>query len=317
MTPIVSQNSNSPRAFAMQYDIEADWTLLTGCNYRCDYCFISDEDLGQRLPRTGAVDDWVEAFSRTKRRWLLHITGGEPFLYPDFSRLCARLSTNHYLSLNSNLSRDSQVREFARIVAPSRVHYINAALHWNQRAKKRGLESFIASVLALRSAGHFVFISLVMDHETIRLFPEIRERLLGVGLYPAPKVARGNTRSGERYPEGYTLEEKVLISRYLRESRDHYAPHWEGMGEPPTINVLMDEQWLQGFPVYHGRLCDSGFRFVSVKGNGDVVRCGSRQPLGNLLEGTFKPLEGPKVCDTGYCTYYCEKFSRKERESEE
>ena len=32
-----------------KYDIEADWTLMTTCNFRCVYCFHSDRMLGAKI----------------------------------------------------------------------------------------------------------------------------------------------------------------------------------------------------------------------------------------------------------------------------
>jgi len=39
-----------PHGNRMRYQIEADWHLLNICNYRCDYCFFSDEFLSAKLP---------------------------------------------------------------------------------------------------------------------------------------------------------------------------------------------------------------------------------------------------------------------------
>ena len=34
---------------AMNYGIEGDWQLLNTCNYRCQYCFFSADQLGEKL----------------------------------------------------------------------------------------------------------------------------------------------------------------------------------------------------------------------------------------------------------------------------
>ena len=53
---------NADRADAMKYDIEADWSLLDTCNYRCGYCPIPHEKLGSKLRTFATVDAWRAAF---------------------------------------------------------------------------------------------------------------------------------------------------------------------------------------------------------------------------------------------------------------
>ncbi|MEJ0089892.1 MAG: hypothetical protein WDM80_09130 [Limisphaerales bacterium] len=49
--------------------------------------------------------------------------------------MCIELAKEHYLSINSNLSNPS-ILDFAERVNPERVHYVNAALHSDERQKK-------------------------------------------------------------------------------------------------------------------------------------------------------------------------------------
>jgi Radical SAM superfamily len=127
----------------LKYDVEADWILLNTCNYRCAYCFLSAADLGTKIRISGTPEQWVEGFSHAGKTWLLHITGGEPFIYPGFVDLCEQLARDHYLSINSNLSHRS-VDDFAERIDPRRVHYINAALHPDERGKRREVDDFIS-----------------------------------------------------------------------------------------------------------------------------------------------------------------------------
>src|SRR6187402_356769 len=116
----------------MKYDIEADWILLQTCNYRCSYCFAPPEMLGEKLRTFGTPRQWGDSFDRTGRTWLLHITGGEPSIYPDFVELTEILTARHYISLNTNLTHAS-LRDFAGRVEPSRVNFINAGFHLEER----------------------------------------------------------------------------------------------------------------------------------------------------------------------------------------
>ena len=81
--------------------------IFSTCNYRCDYCFLSEERLGEKVKIVASPAEWRAAFDRTEQTWLLHITGGEPTHYPDFVELAELLTERHYLSLNSNLTGPS------------------------------------------------------------------------------------------------------------------------------------------------------------------------------------------------------------------
>lgn len=72
----------------ISYEIEADWVLLRACNFRCNYCAIPPEELGGRIKLHATASEWLEAFNATGKSWLLHITGGEPSIYPGFVELC-------------------------------------------------------------------------------------------------------------------------------------------------------------------------------------------------------------------------------------
>src|ERR1051325_5346489 len=123
----------------MRYDIEADFILLRTCNYRCDYCFVSTEKLGEKLVVHATPETWCAAFDGTGQTWMIHITGGEPTLYPGFGELAASLSQRHYLSLNSNLT-GRELGAFAERVDPTRVALVNAGYHHVERRARNGEE---------------------------------------------------------------------------------------------------------------------------------------------------------------------------------
>jgi MoaA/NifB/PqqE/SkfB family radical SAM enzyme len=293
----------------MNYDVEADFYVLTTCNFRCAYCFIPSAALGAPILRYGTADEWEEGFNATGKTWLIHVTGGEPFVYPGFVELCQKLSRRHYLSINSNLAHRS-VDEFAEAVDPGRVHYINAAVHFEERQKRAGLGVFIGRVQKLQDAKFNVLVSLIMTPEMVAAYPEFSTFVGTHGLALIPKVLRGRYQAIP-YPAAYTPDQRARIQEYLLEARSRYAEVLARMGEPPTIDMFSDGRFLgpsygRG---YRGKLCGSGYNFVMIHPNGAVVRCGSGEQLGNLLQKTVRLLRSPKPCDTEYCPYFCEKYT--------
>jgi MoaA/NifB/PqqE/SkfB family radical SAM enzyme len=303
--------STLPRG-RMTYDIEADWILSNTCNYRCEYCFAPPHILGEKLQIYGAPRDWQAAFAATGLRWLLHITGGEPSIYPSFVELCERLTEQNFISLNSNLTHAS-LRDFAERIDPQRVNFINAGFHLEERARRSGDKIFLTHAETLLARGFPLFVSLVATPSALERFDDAIEILAPLGLMPVPKLFRG-IYGGKVYPQAYSSGDKRRFIARAREAEAHYAPLLGMLGERPTIDVFSDSTLLEGEPTFLGQDCDAGYRFVRIVPNGDVTRCGPPL-LGNLLAGTFKPRTGSAICDTQFCYYFCQKYTGTARES--
>jgi len=291
----------------LKYDVEADWALLTTCNFRCGYCFVSLPALATKLTAYGTNDQWTEGFDATGKTWLLHLTGGEPSIYPGFVDLCEKLTRHHCLSINSNLShRCTEI--FAKRINPERVHFINAALHYGERSKRTGFEAFINRVQKLRRHRFHVFVSSVMTPHLVKIFPEVSAYFESHGLSLVPKVMRERFK-GKIYPGAYTAQEKDLIRDYLAKARQSYESVIAAMEETATIDMFADDRLLDSPRIYRGKLCGSGHNFVRIEPDGAVVRCGSGVQLGNILLKNVALLNVPKPCDSFYCPYFCEKYT--------
>lgn len=293
----------------MKYDVEAAWLLIKTCNFRCSYCFFSADFLSSKINIYGSPKQWKEGFDATGKTWLLHITGGEPSLYPGFVELCHQLTQNHYLSINSNLTHHC-VKVFAQRINPERVHFINASIHFEERMKRGALNLFIQRVQELRKAKFNVLLSIVMTPYVVSNFSEIFRRFEVHGLFPIPKVIR-SIYEGKHYPESYSVDQKLIISDYLTIARHKYETVLNSMEESPSIDMFSDSRFLDGIKDYRGRLCSAGYRFVSLTPNGTVFRCGPSKVFGNVIFKNVKLLNSSKICDTGYCPYFCEKYSVK------
>lgn len=295
----------------MKYDVEADWLLLKTCNFRCSYCFYLPEFLNSKLKVYGSPLQWQEGFNATNKTWLIHITGGEPSLYPDFVELCEKLTQQHYLSINTNLTHRC-ISDFVQRINPERIHFINAALHFEERQKRKLWKIFIERVHELQKANFKVLLSLVMTPQMVHKFPKISESLTAQGLFPIPKIIRG-TYQGKSYPSSYSTEEKHLIYQFGLNATIKYDSLLKSMTERPTINMLSDHIFLNGIKDYRGLMCNAGSSFVSIKPNGMVFRCESSEIYGNILLKNVRLLDKPKVCSTWYCPYFCEKYSLKDK----
>jgi MoaA/NifB/PqqE/SkfB family radical SAM enzyme len=289
----------------MKYDIEVDWRLFDTCNYRCAYCGIPPEKLGAKVHAFATPQGWRAAFDATGSVWLVHITGGEPCIYPGFVDLCEGLTARHYISVNSNLTHPSLLR-FAERIDPSRVSFINASLHLEERERRSGNGAFLRHAQRLRAAGFRVMVSLVASRQALARFEEAVELLAPLRLFPIPKLMRG-VINGVSYPGAYTALDKERFRRCSHRARAFHRALPSKIAEPPSLDMLNDDFYVDGLPDFTGALCEAGHRFVDMHANGDIFRCGSKTPLGNLLDGSFARRMKPAPCDSRHCYYFCNK----------
>ena len=291
----------------MNYTIEADWHLLDTCNYRCGYCFFGSETLGAKLRTFADPIGWSSAFDATEAIWLLHMTGGEPSIYPGFVELCERLTTRHFISLNSNLTHPS-LTDLSRRIDPSRVSFINAGLHPEERELRNGEATFLRNAEALRARDFPLLVSVVATPSALARFDDAIALLEPIGLFPIPKLFRGSF-DDKPYPQSYSPAEKQRFKLLAARAREFYLADLLRRDEPPSIDILRDDLFLDGKPSYRGALSSAGQRFVQILPNGDVRRCGGADAQGNILARTFARRARPAPCDTEHCYYFCNKYS--------
>ena len=288
-------------------DIEADWTLMRTCNFRCTYCFWDAEDLGRRIAPVASVERLAAFFDDTGFVWLLHLTGGEPFIYPEFVDLCRLLTRNHLLSLNTNADSTRRIQDFAQCIDPARVRYINAGIHIDERVRRRRTEAFLDNVRHLRERGFAVFVTCVMHPGVFPSFENLWKYCSEQDVFIIPKAFQGAV-SGREYPQAYSSHEREIFRLYSRRAAERYADLFNAMPCSPTVDPLLDaEKFLDGLPDHRGSLCNAGHTFVRIRENGEIRRCGSGDILGNVVHGTFTRRPGPGVCSWQECPYFCEK----------
>ncbi len=112
--------------------MKATWRINYKCNFDCVYCWpgshghCEQSQVGVLTPR-----HVVSFFEKESKEWEINITGGEPFLYPDFVYLAKLLTNKFKISLNTNLT-SKHVYEFARIIDPDQVIYSSCSSHINE-----------------------------------------------------------------------------------------------------------------------------------------------------------------------------------------
>lgn len=255
--------------------VSFEWNIAYACNYRCPYCIFEGkwEEYG---PRTAyhTVDEWMTYWQRIFDRYgraSILITGGEPFIYPDFVPLLNRLQALHYpINISSNGSSDFTA--FAAACDPQRV---SVSLSFHPEHEK--LAAVLEKSAFLKRHG---FASNLIN---LCCWPPYVERL---GEYSAQAAAAGEklkvipfcgTYGGKSYPDSYTAGERRIL----------------GMNDSWETNVKR-----------RGTLCAAGQRSALLFPDGKVARCGQigeRHLIGDFFADDFRLMEHPLACDAELC----------------
>lgn len=296
----------------IHYDIEADWILLSTCNFRCHYCFWGKACLSKKIQPIASPERISAFFDNSGLVWLLHITGGEPFLYPRFIHLVSLLIRQHFVSLNTNLSISQRVRRFAEQISPHRVLFINIALHIEERERRGLISPFVRDVHYLTKKGFRIFVSQVMHPTLFQRFPQDFDFFANEGIIIIPKAFQG-VYLGRKYPESYTNDEREEFVKYSLKAENFYAPLFNEWPEIPTINPLLDRRLIiEGMPDHRGKLCYAGQKFVRIREDGKIWKCGAQEILGNIRRGVLTLKDGPSRCVEQQCPYFCYKYLKRD-----
>ncbi|HBL16281.1 MAG: hypothetical protein A2X36_04315 [Elusimicrobia bacterium GWA2_69_24] len=255
--------------------IRLTWNIHWACNYRCSYCFFDGRwmEYAQRNAHRSA-DEWERIWTRIHElygRTFVTITGGEPFIYPDFLEILRRLSRLHWpvnVSTNSSVGLD----EFAAAADPEKV---SLSLSFHPQYQLIG--EFTASVRSLRERKvNLGCLNFVAYPPFIPDIPGYAEKLAAMGesLKVIPFV--GGYR-GRNYPDGYTREEKRALG--------------------------LDSGWVEG-KRRKGRLCTAGHRSALILPDGAATRCGQVGDtgiFGSVFDPAFRLQERPMPCEAELC----------------
>ena len=138
-------------------------------------------------------------------------------------------------------------------------------------------------------------------------FDEAIELLEPIELFPIPKLMRGSF-AGALYPNTYTATDKNRFRTYSRLAREFYHEMLSRIDEPPSLDLVHDDAYLDALPDFTGRICEPGCKFIQLEPNGDVFRCGGKDFQGNLLDGSFVRRLRAAPCNSTHCYHFCDKY---------
>jgi MoaA/NifB/PqqE/SkfB family radical SAM enzyme len=275
------------------YYVFITWDIHYACNYDCTYCNTPKPyqplDMWEFRSRKEVA---YPGISRLLEIWNdiynlygsceIHITGGEPFVYPDFIKLMTELAKVHTLEIITNLSVD--VSKIINNVAPDRVR-IGTTFH----PEFADLDEFIAKHKELGKHGFETWANYVLYPPIIKDASGYKAKFdkLGIPLNLQPMLGFHN---GKEYPMAYTDEEIAGLK--------------ECYGDDDIVNRKTIE-WKTAQPKrdMRGRKCRMGQMYAKVYPNGNAYACCAKGApyIGNLFDGTFELTNEPEECTAEHC----------------
>lgn len=262
----------------MNCDIEVNWLLNIYCNYECRYCYcrgINKKKAFRGLPDTQKI---IDAFNNAGLKWLIYMSGGEPFFYPNFIELCQGLTQKHIISLNTNLSH-KKVYEFADTIDPESMRCVHASVHIEELEKLGLVDDFIKKYKYLESKGFYIFASYVMHPLLVDRFERDYEYFKQAGIILRPKLFRGpytkfqlpwqkgmlrkvnlllENLFAKHYPQDFSGPKKASLISYMDRSQKEGAFSLADDLDPDhdrLSDVSQDRKFIDGLPSFKGQLC--------------------------------------------------------------
>ena len=275
----------SDRSLVVPNRVFVTWDIHYACNYRCEYCFFCKKwDEVAKENKYPGLDTWEKIWDDFYKKYgsaHIHVSGGEPFTYPDFMDLVVYLTENHTIEFDTNLSFD--VDEFISKVSPGRVKFATAF-----HPGFANFKVYFEKVLKLKECGFDIGINYVAFPKQLSQMKEYKKAFDKEHISFTIMPFRGEFE-GRAYPQGYTDEEKALIIE---------------CDSNLTVSSKMIEWYGKDKLQRRGVVCRMGQMYTKVHPNGEAFRCcfiNDNGKLGNLIEGTFALWDEPKLCEYPEC----------------
>ena len=295
----------SMKASAGRIPISGTFELSPVCNFACKMCYVrkTEKEVAKHERSMLSLEQWLKIAREAKDAGMLFllITGGEPFLWPQFWELYEALSEMGFLiTINTNASLiDDEVIRRLRKNPPKRLHitlYGASDATYEALCGVKGVFGKIdETIRKLKEAGILVKLnssvtpSNVEDMEAIIQYAKEQDLRLDMATYMFPPIRRNEQMVGENHrftEEAYARyhmkqfrliqgEEKYL--HMLKQIKDKAVP-------PPGLEESCRD------PLDGKIRCRAGKSAFWITWDGFMTPCGMMPaPKVDLYENDFMP----------------------------
>lgn len=253
------------------------WNMNTLCNYRCSYC--TQRFLDDRRRWAQDIPAFLDGFGALPREtgvpWEVKLSGGEPFMHPDFVDVVKGLCDRRlFVSVVTNFSRHELIDPFLD-AAGDRLRVLSCSLH----LEFADTDAFVARAAAVqarllaRPTGASVVVTCVATQQNLPQLEALATRFADAGVR-----FKVQPEKQDREIVSYDAAGRALLYRLG--------------GHNGTGHIAHD---------FGGQPCWSGARYFIVDDHGEAFRCYPArryrvEHLGNLVQGTLRLHEAARPC---------------------
>lgn len=208
------------KAVRSKTPLSGTFELSPVCNFSCKMCYVrkTQKEVRDSVRPILTCEQWMELAKELKDQGMLYLllTGGEPFLWPDFWKLYSELHRmGFWVSINSNGSLiDEKTIELLKKMPPARINitlYGASDETYEALCQAKGVFSKVdRAITELKKAGILVKLNCSLtpenagDLENIVAYAKEKDLILEVATYMFPPLRRDKTMVGknERFTPG-------------------------------------------------------------------------------------------------------------------
>lgn len=213
------------------------------CNMNCRMCYVRmDREQQEAIAPLRTAEEWLELGRTAKERGMTYLllTGGEPFLRPDFRQIMQGLHRMGFvLSINSNGTMiDEKTVEWLKETPPIRINITlygaSDETYGRLCRNPRGFTQVTKAIHLLKEAGILVKLNCSVtpynadDLEQIFAFAEKEELVVQATSYMFPPLRRDASKVGwnDRFSAEESARQEAWINVY-QNGREAYLKHME------------------------------------------------------------------------------------------
>ena len=292
------------KASSIRLPLSGTFELSPICNFTCKMCYVrtTSEEVLQHDRTMLTCEQWIQIAEDAKRMGMLYLllTGGEPFLWPDFWRLYEHLSQMGFvLSINTNGSMiNEEIVEKLKKDVPSRINITlyGASDETYERlcGIKGAFKKVDRAITLLRSAGIPVKLNCSLtpynadDIGAMIQYAEERELILVVNTYMFPPIRRDEKAIGLN--DRFTPKEAThynLLRYKLQYGGDNYHQFLSSVRQGAIPPPGLDEACVD--PIDGKVRCRAGKAAFWITWDGYMTPCGMMtKPAIDIREGSFE-----------------------------
>ena len=293
------------------------WHITHKCNLRCLQCYQEDYSNDLNLKQISKIFfDYMEYLIANDFKGHINITGGEPFLHPDFFNIINLFEENNItfgILTNGTLLDEDMVK---RLSEYNNLSFVQISLDGTKRMHDsiRGKGNFKKAINGIRllNKHHIQSMTAFTAHKKNihKLKPLIRlAKRKKVTVFWADRLIPTSTCDDMLSTDEFLKMAEILHKESLKAEKSKRCS--------TEIRVNRALMFLGGSnTIYH---CSAGITLLTILANGDLLPC-RRLPIvmGNTLEKTISQLynesdlikelkdnEIPKECERCYKSDKC------------